>query len=367
MTMNLKMPKDLIATAIAALMMVAEAPVLQAQQVVKSHPKAGAALSRPLKAIRIWFDKVPDMKTFTIAISGGKSPLKITGLHAMSENDVMGFVEGQMPDGAYSIDWRSVTLSSSSKASTKTQIKNVHKGSIPFTVKRHEGYVEDKWTPPLDIGVLLYDRVEPIDVFGPVEMWMNMGPAKVRVHFIGKTRDEVALTTTSYPAKLAPKMKPQYDFATAPELDLLMVPGGIGTFKTVDDLETLKFIQTTAKKGAVLSSVCTGSAILAKAGVLKGRKATTNKAFFDYAKEQGPAEWQTNARWVEDGKVITSSGVTAGIDMSLAVLARYFGSEVARMIAQSTEYSWNPDPNNDPFTPSLNQAMPYIDYFKNSH
>lgn len=317
-------------------------------------------MPRPLKAIRIWFDKVPNMKDFEIAIKGGTAPIQITGLHAMSENDVMGFVEGAMPDGQYAIEWRAVMRRSQKGAVTKI----TRKGSIPFTVKRKEGYVEDRWTPPLDIGVLLYDRVEPIDVFGPVEMWMNMGPEKVRVHFIGKTRDAVALTTTSYPANLAPKMAPQFDFKTAPELDLLMVPGGIGTFKTIDDAATLKFIKETSTKGAVLASVCTGSAILAKAGVLKGRKATSNKAFFDYAKQQGPAEWIESARWVEDGKIITSSGVTAGIDMSLAVIARFFGPEVASMIAKSTEYSWNADPKADPFTPNLNQAMPYIDYFK---
>lgn len=344
-----------------ALLALSSPALLPAQKVVKSHPKAGSVMLRPLKVIRIWFDKAPPAKGLTVAIKGGKSPIKITGVHAMSDNDIMGFVEGSMPDGPYTLTWRSTSPSSSAKGSSA---KVTRKGTIPFTVKRHEGYVEDSWTPPLDIGVLLYDRVEPIDVFGPVEMWMNMGAEKVRVHFIGKTKDEVALTTTSYPAKLAPKMKPEFDFSDAPELDLLMVPGGIGTFKTIDDQAVITYIQKVASKGAVMASVCTGSAILAKAGVLKGKKATSNKAFFDYAKQQGPANWQSSARWVEDGKIITSSGVTAGIDMSLAVIARFFGSEVASMIATSTEYTWNPSAKEDPFTANLNSAMPYIDYFK---
>lgn len=326
------------------------------QKLKKSHPEAGEVLPRPLKVVRLHFDRLPDVDKLEVKISGDKSAAKVVGLHAMSESEAMGFVEGKMPDGAYQVQWslNHVRLPGSKKKTTIT-------GSIPFRVKRHAGYVEDKWTPPLDIGVLLYDGVEPIDVFGPAEMWMNMGPKWLKVHFIGKTRKEVALTTTSYPAKLAPKMKPQFDFASAPELDLLMVPGGVGTFEAIDDDATLKYIRDLASKGAVMTSVCTGSALLAKAGVLKGRKATTNKAFFDYARAQGPAKWQKSARWVEDGKVITSSGVTAGIDMSLAVIARFFGQELAEMIADSTEYSWNPDPKADPFTRNLNEAMPYLE------
>ena len=90
-------------------------------------------------------------------------------------------------------------------------------------------------------------------------------------------------------------------------------------------------------------------------------EATGNKVFFDYITSQGEADWQLEARWVESGRFFTSSGVSAGIDMSLAVIARFFGVDAARMIAASTEYEWNEDPERDPFARFANTATPYVD------
>ena len=99
-----------------------------------------------------------------------------------------------------------------------------------------------------------------------------------------------------------------------------------------------------------MTSVCTGSAILAKAGLLNGRQATTNKAAYEWVRTQGPdVFWQPHARWVEDGNYFTSSGVSAGIDMSLVVISRLFGEEKAEAIAVSAEYEWHRDPDWDPF------------------
>jgi transcriptional regulator GlxA family with amidase domain len=108
-------------------------------------------------------------------------------------------------------------------------------------------------------------------------------------------------------------------------------------------------------------SVCSGSALLAKAGLLDGRRATSNKQFFDLARGQGPrVDWVAQARWVEDGPFATSSGVSAGIDMALGVIARLFGKERAQEIADLTEYEWHSDPTRDPFVRFLNQGrMPF--------
>ena len=89
-----------------------------------------------------------------------------------------------------------------------------------------------------------------------------------------------------------------------------------------------------------------------------------NKVFFDYITSQGEADWQLEARWVESGRFFTSSGVSAGIDMSLAVVARFFGIEAARMIAASTEYEWNEDPERDPFVRYANSATEYVDMMR---
>ena len=106
-------------------------------------------------------------------------------------------------------------------------------------------------------------------------------------------------------------------------------------------------------------SVCSGSAILAKAGLLDGRRATSNKQFFSLATAQSEkVKWIEKARWVEDGKMATSSGVSAGIDMALAVIARLYGQERAEQIAASTEYEWHQDAAWDPFVKYLNQGDP---------
>jgi transcriptional regulator GlxA family with amidase domain len=100
-----------------------------------------------------------------------------------------------------------------------------------------------------------------------------------------------------------------------------------------------------------VSSVCTGAALLARAGLLDGRRATSNKLSFKWVTEQGPAvEWiLRQARWVEDGKFATSSGVSAGIDMTLALIAKLAGAESAERIAIRMEYEWHRDPSWDPF------------------
>jgi transcriptional regulator GlxA family with amidase domain len=105
-------------------------------------------------------------------------------------------------------------------------------------------------------------------------------------------------------------------------------------------------------------SVCSGSAILAQAGLLDGRHATSNKQFFSLLTSQHKTvTWVQQARWVEDGDIVTSSGVSAGIDMALAVIARLYGRERAEMIAALTEYDWHQDPTWDPFVKYLDQGQ----------
>ena len=128
----------------------------------------------------------------------------------------------------------------------------------------------------------------------------------------------------------------------------------------------ISFLQSALDHVVVATSVCTGSALYARAGLLENVEATGNKAFFDYVTNQGPALWQKEARWVESGRFLTSSGVSAGIDMSLAVIERFFGQSVARMIAVATEYEWNEDPSRDPFVKHANSAVPYVDMLRDS-
>jgi putative intracellular protease/amidase len=191
------------------------------------------------------------------------------------------------------------------------------------------------------IGIVLYPDFEVLDVFGPVEMWGYLPGYRV----VMVSEKGGAVKSAQSVSVMA-----EYSFANAPQLDIMMVPGGKGTRAELNNSALLDFIKKQDVKSTLTTSVCTGSALLAKAGLLKGRKATSNKNFFSLAVEQDPSvDWQRKARWVEDGKYFTSSGVSAGTDMALGVVARIVGKEHAGHLAHDLEYQWDDDAANDPF------------------
>lgn len=209
---------------------------------------------------------------------------------------------------------------------------------------------------PRTLGVILYPGFEVLDVMGPVEMFLNLGPQSVQVVMIAEKAGEVrAGTVLDHGNFSGPKVIADYAFADAPKVDILLVPGGVGTFGQLNNPAYLDFLKARSGEAELTTSVCSGSALLAKAGLLDGRRATCNKAYYAMlTKPNGPnVNWVPKARWVEDGNVITSSGVSAGIDMALGVIARLWGEETAKRIADGTEYVWNSDPENDPFAKTL--------------
>jgi transcriptional regulator GlxA family with amidase domain len=199
------------------------------------------------------------------------------------------------------------------------------------------------------LGAVLYPDFELLDLYGPLEMFGNVGP-ELRIVTVAEQRGPVA-------SAQGPQTLAEHAFDEAPELDLLLVPGGIGTFPQLEGTGLVGFLQERAKRAEVSMSVCSGASLLAKAGLLDGRRATTNKQFFDLCAQQGPkVDWIREARWVEDGPMATSSGVSAGTDMSLSVIARLYGRERADGIAALAEYEWQDDPARDPFLRYLNQG-----------
>ena len=141
----------------------------------------------------------------------------------------------------------------------------------------------------------------------------------------------------------------------APPLDIILVPGGYGTIPELGNLALLEFLKSRSEQAQITASVCTGSALLAKAGVLDGHKATTNKQIFALAVVQSDkVEWIEEARWVDDGPVVTSSGVSAGMDMSLAIIERLFGNDAAQTVASAAEYTRHRDATSDLFISELN-------------
>jgi transcriptional regulator GlxA family with amidase domain len=199
------------------------------------------------------------------------------------------------------------------------------------------------------LGAVIYENFELLDLFGPLEMFGNIIPGIKIV--------TVAEQPGSVRSAQGPKTVAEFGFSECPRLDLILLPGGIGTVKQLHNVAMLEFLKDRSLSAEVTMSVCSGSAILAKAGLLDGRRATSNKQFFSLATSQSDkVKWIAEARWVEDGPFATSSGVSAGIDMALAIIARLFGRERAQLIANLTEYVWQDDPNRDPFYKFLNQG-----------
>jgi transcriptional regulator GlxA family with amidase domain len=192
------------------------------------------------------------------------------------------------------------------------------------------------------LGVVLYPQFELLDVCGPLEMFGNLAGV-LEVTMVAQQRGPVA--SVQGPAIFA-----DCGFDDCPPLDLILVPGGAGTRTEIDNPVLLDWLRQRVAAAQVAMTVCTGTALLARAGVLDGRRATTNKMLFSWVAAQGPqVEWVKAARWVEDGKFVTSSGVSAGIDMALAVIARLCGEDISNRLAVATEYEWHRDAAWDPF------------------
>jgi putative intracellular protease/amidase len=202
---------------------------------------------------------------------------------------------------------------------------------------------------PRVLGAILFDRFELLDLYGPLEMFGSLGP-ELQIATVAERSGPVA-------SAQGPETVARFDFASAPHLDLLLLPGGIGTLPQLGNAAMLEFLRARSRAAELTMSVCTGSALLARAGLLDGRRATSNKLFFSVATSQSSAvEWVEQARWVEDGPFATSSGVSAGTDMALAVIAKLYGRARAELVANMTEYEWQADASRDPFHRFLNQS-----------
>lgn len=200
---------------------------------------------------------------------------------------------------------------------------------------------------PLTLGAILYNDFELLDFYGPLEMFGNLKP-DIEIITVAKESGAVA-------SFQGPKTVAEFNYQNCPSLDLILLPGGFGTVKELENQAIMSFLKELVPEAKVTMSVCSGSWILAKAGLLNGRRATSNKVYFKMATQlSDQVEWVPEARWVEDGPFFTSSGVSAGIDMALAVIASLYGNDKAVEIANYTEYVWNKNPDKDPFHQYLN-------------
>jgi transcriptional regulator GlxA family with amidase domain len=193
-----------------------------------------------------------------------------------------------------------------------------------------------------NVGILIFDGVEILDFAGPYEVFSRtrMVPgaasrrtddsAPFRVFTVAKSRAPISTTGGL-------TVTPHYGFGDAPAIDVLLVPGGQGTRPLMDDRETLEWIGRVAPGARQVTSVCTGSLLLAKAGLLAGRRATTHWAALDLLATLDVGRVERDSRVVHDG-IITSAGVASGIDMAFYVVERLCGPAVADETAHFIEY-----------------------------
>jgi cyclohexyl-isocyanide hydratase len=180
----------------------------------------------------------------------------------------------------------------------------------------------------MEIGFLVFPKVQQLDLTGPYEVFASWPGARVRL--VAKSRAPIASATGLV-------LTPDLTFEDCPQLDVICVPGGVGINPLLNDEETLAFLRRQASGARFVTSVCTGALVLGAAGLLRGKRATTHWASHNFLSAFGaiPVE----ARVVRDGDLMTGGGVTAGIDFALTLVAELAGREAAEAIQLNFEYA----------------------------
>ncbi|HVY64779.1 MAG TPA: DJ-1/PfpI family protein [Gammaproteobacteria bacterium] len=193
----------------------------------------------------------------------------------------------------------------------------------------------------LNVGILVYDDVEVLDFAGPFQVFTTAAR-------VARPDTPFATFTVGQSAEVLARgglaIEPSYTFGIEPHIDVLIVPGGIVT-EELGKPAVIDWIAAHAASAQLTASVCTGAFLLAKAGVLEGSKATTHWEDVDDFRRSFPGvAVDPGARWVEQGNVVTSAGISAGIDMSLDLVRRLAGEPLALRTARQMDYRWQREP-----------------------
>lgn len=189
-----------------------------------------------------------------------------------------------------------------------------------------------------NLGILLFEGAELLDFAGPYEAFSTAGRREEQQYFntfsLGEKPGSI-VSANGLPCGV------EYTLEDAPKLDILLVPGGKGTRTEVRNTRLIEWIKEIAASAELVTSVCTGSFLLAEAGLLKGKQATTHWASIERMRETYPdVEVLENVRYVDQGDIVTSAGVSAGIDMALYLIERLHGTSVAEGAARVMEYDY---------------------------
>lgn len=189
-------------------------------------------------------------------------------------------------------------------------------------------------------NILLFDGFETLDAMGPIEIISKM-PSRYKLGYFSLNGGMV-MSSQGFHIETQP-------LTGIDPNGYLLIPGGMGTRKLIEDADFINTLKTLAEQVPYVLTVCTGVALLGKTGLLEGKKATGNKLVFDWIEKSSSAIWIKKARWVKDGKFYSSSGVSAGMDMTLGFIRDIHGDKTAQDICKYIEYIWNDDADNDPF------------------
>jgi len=188
------------------------------------------------------------------------------------------------------------------------------------------------------LAILIFNEVEVLDFCGPFEVF---SVANKFTHSLAFNVLTVAENISPITARGGLSVNPHHDLASCPQPDLLLVPGGYGTRKVMHNPTVIDWIKQVSSKAELILSVCTGSLVLAKASLLDGLETTTHQGAIEELRQVAPKSViHTDRRFVDNGSVVCSAGIAAGIDMSLHIVGRLLGQDVAVKTAQYMEYPW---------------------------
>jgi transcriptional regulator GlxA family with amidase domain len=195
----------------------------------------------------------------------------------------------------------------------------------------------------LQVGIFIFDYAEVLDFAGPYEVFTAAARVSARLNPAQPPLFNVFTVASDQSTRIARaglKVIPDFDFATHPKIDVLIVPGGV----TTAELEKPDVIQWIAKQDmhtAITASVCTGAFLLAKTGLLDGKSVTTHWEDIADLRAMFPnLTVKENCRWVDQGKYVTSAGISAGIDMCLHVVERLSSRDLAVRTARQIDFDW---------------------------
>ena len=193
------------------------------------------------------------------------------------------------------------------------------------------------------VVAILFNDFETLDVFGPIELFGRL-PQHFNLEFLSA---DGGIITSSHRVQVVTKAFSQLQS----EAYVLLIPGGVGTRALIHNVGFINKLTELAKNAEFILTVWNGSIIFSKTGLQDGKRATSNKRGFAWTQKESPhVQWIKKSRWIRDGNVYTSSGVSAGIDMTLGFISDLIGYNTAKQQSNEIEYEWKEDSEWDPFS-----------------